>query len=938
MTRKLARVMRSKAYEKELSLLEREIELAEKDLASSTQKDDAKLNPLTEGRTDPEQERESELADNDSKYSDRTDAQQIKPTLMEKRIQSLLESEGELNLSQFPSLYKKKFGANWKDHAEKGHRSGLVGPREKGGLKLASFLRQLQVCEVLTGSKDSTREAKIRLRVQPDTKGEEAATQDTKHKISSSSGPKEDDHPSTSPIQKVLCELDVATFAVATSEDAMSIADQHEGAGFRETVIPGPTDEVAMVADKRAEDLKLHGAAVNEPKGGDSACNGSRPIDADEHLIGDWHDYEDYISQALLRYSKEGALGADDLLDELSNTTFSNTSACKALRVILQKELGDDTGISGLIDIDDGGTKGGLPSVICSLAKAVTLSADYPRQAKECAVEALQLAGEENNTSSYTIPSIWLAEAEKLSLYKPQTSSIRVPQRVDVASTWSEIESKDKTAPAVMNDSILPMIGLESLKWSLVEAYHTITLAREQGESAASSYNVLFEGNPGTGKTTICRYYGKFLQQLSILPETSLFKETSGAKLVNEGVNGLKEQLKEISEAGGGIIFIDEAYQLVEDREGKKVLDIILPLAESLETADYGKIVWVFAGYKKQMEKIFEHNPGLPSSFPHRFTFEDYTDEELLTIFKDLMEYKVLNPSPAEKPVRSIRRSQTSLNYRNTSGSMVDRFNRSWTYDPATGWTDDLRNNTVNPGRVGMEDSKLVSPDGEFWTEKNGRWTSDSGRSQTWFPGEAKPQGSRTKRNPPFYGDEDYLRIAIQRLGRRRGDKGFGNARAVRILFDRVKGRQATRIARERTQERRPDIYYFSKEDLLGPEIDAGALNNCEAWKQLQAMEGLEPVKTSVQQLFKVVLNNLDREKRGEPLFEVQLNRLFLGNPGTGKTTVAALYGKILARLGLLSKGEVLLKKASEFVGDVLGMSEKTTRSIIEQARGTCSS
>eukprot|EP00985_Skeletonema_marinoi_P035349 scaffold46335_cov80-Skeletonema_marinoi.AAC.1 len=131
--------------------------------------------------------------------------------------------------------------------------------------------------------------------------------------------------------------------------------------------------------------------------------------------------------------------------------------------------------------------------------------------------------------------------------------------------------------------------------------YHRFKLSQEQGDGAAASYNVRFEGNPGTGKTTIARHYGLFLQQLLVLPKGSVFQETNGAKLIQGGVNGLQDLLKDMKDEGGGVIFVDEAYQLATDREGKKVLDFILPLAESLDT-EYGSLVWVFAGYKKQME------------------------------------------------------------------------------------------------------------------------------------------------------------------------------------------------------------------------------------------------------------------------------------------------------------------------------------------------
>ena len=99
-------------------------------------------------------------------------------------------------------------------------------------------------------------------------------------------------------------------------------------------------------------------------------------------------------------------------------------------------------------------------------------------------------------------------------------------------------------------------------------------------------------------------------------------------------------------------------------------------------------------------------------------------------------------------------------------------------------------------------------------------------------------------------------------------------------------------------------------------------------------MEGLSEVKKAVDDLLGLVIGNAEREEQELKLVDVLLNRVFLGNPGTGKTTVAKLYARILGDLGLLSKGDVIVKTPSDMVGDVLGSSEKNTRAILEASKG----
>ena len=148
-----------------------------------------------------------------------------------------------------------------------------------------------------------------------------------------------------------------------------------------------------------------------------------------------------------------------------------------------------------------------------------------------------------------------------------------------------------------------------------------------------------------------------------------------------------------------------------------------------------------------------------------------------------------------------------------------------------------------------------------------------------------------------------YTRIAVCRLGHGRGQEGFGNARALENMLAKMSERQADRLRRERTGGTQPDDFFLTKEDLIGPE-PSSALINSAAWKELQGLIGLKTVKESIQGLLDRIQTNYMRELEEKPPIQVSINRVFLGSPGTGKTSVGKLYGQVLADIGLLSNGE----------------------------------
>ncbi|KAL7947483.1 P-loop containing nucleoside triphosphate hydrolase protein [Trichoderma barbatum] len=397
------------------------------------------------------------------------------------------------------------------------------------------------------------------------------------------------------------------------------------------------------------------------------------------------------------------------------------------------------------------------------------------------------------------------------------------------AQEWEAMKLEDGARNDALDD-LMGLIGLESVKREFLEIKSTVDTKIRQGvalSDARLSCSLL--GNPGTGKTTVARIWGRFLAGIGAIAGDS-FEETTGAKLANLGVKGCDDLLEKIKEGGGGVLFIDEAYQLSSGNSpaGKAVLDYLLAEVENLR----GKVVFVLAGYSKQMESFFAHNPGFPSRFPIEMNFDDYTDEELRRILKRQVNRKYNNKMDVEQ-----------------------------------------------------------GPDGL------------------------------------------YFRIAARRVGLARGKEGFGNARAIENCLARIEKRQANRIRLERRAKKSPNDFLFTKEDVIGPEPSL-SLQSCKAWQKMNQMIGLKEVKQQVKILLDSLTTNYERELAEEPPIQFTLNRVFLGSPGTGKTTIAKLYGEILATLGLLSNGELVVKTPADFIGSHLGHSESQTKGILAATVG----
>ncbi|GLB05448.1 hypothetical protein AtubIFM57258_000734 [Aspergillus tubingensis] len=186
--------------------------------------------------------------------------------------------------------------------------------------------------------------------------------------------------------------------------------------------------------------------------------------------------------------------------------------------------------------------------------------------------------------------------------------------------------------------------------------------------------------------------------------------------------------------------------------------------------------------------------------------------------------------------------------------------------------------------------------------------------------------------------DGPYLKILTRRICRTRSENGFNNIFALRTVLELVMNRQGLRLrqslgdtAARRAKE--PNYNYLTKLDLLGPG-PVNKLKDSEAWKQLQDMIGFQEVKEMVDELVHQANTNHHRELQGLPPLDIPLNKVFLGPPGTGKTTVAKLYGQIITEIGLLSGDEVVVKDPSDFIGQYIGDSEANTKEILRATEG----
>jgi SpoVK/Ycf46/Vps4 family AAA+-type ATPase len=207
------------------------------------------------------------------------------------------------------------------------------------------------------------------------------------------------------------------------------------------------------------------------------------------------------------------------------------------------------------------------------------------------------------------------------------------------------------------------LVGLQNIKEEIRNIIKLVRYYREIGRDIRKAFPIhsVFTGNPGTGKTTLARIMGNLYKALGIL-ERGHVVETDASDLIAGYLGQTAQKTKDkINEAMGGVLFIDEAYSLMDGQHpdfGKKAIETLIKQMDDRR----GEFAVIVAGYPRPMEQFLESNPGMQSRFDQTFLFHDFSEEELNIIALSMLDKAEL---VLDFPAAEFLKNYLSYLYRN---------------------------------------------------------------------------------------------------------------------------------------------------------------------------------------------------------------------------------------------------------------------------------